>query len=930
MLPRSAALLALLSVVARGQTVSFEGPGYTNHGEWSARAEITPDWWAPGQTVTIRGSLSLSQAHVNSLVAAKSSLTGIVILATAERAFDAEGHMRLANGEKMSTVLTPTGLPIEGGVQGAVTKRYGYGFNTPFDQLVSVPLSTLQVTDGLLQVPFEFRQMLPQNLPPGIYRVRLDYGVTTGKTLYSLNGDTFARRPFFTGRAPESHQYSPVIRANGNHVSGRWVDGIDITPRVPWVLLGSYNSNGYRGVVAEEDRTWFALSSRNLIQDDVILPLFDASGRPISYNLEPQVTSDTIEARSNIPWDPAKGELSVQVTAPDGKAADLGTHPFVALSGQWPSTKKSAITAWKPSQYGQYTVRAKGFYCDLQGNRYEAGGTYRFWIAKRMTLATATFQGMAYPVGNRYGRDIGFSPALPADVEVSATLFVNSDQANRREIKYSGKASTAGLFGSAQGMKPLVFDAPGEYVAQVVARAYDDFGHLWVCSMKHAGIVYPADSPIVARGKKVTLPGNKIMDRGETQFEGYVDPDGTNHLAHINYPYNQGDVLLIASEGQGANKIEPVLIYEWKDKPLPYDNGLQGIGNTNLKLITSNGYSPHLFPEYITEWGYYYGAAPRPGFMSRFIVGEHGVRAPYWPTSPNSFGGQINASSNGDMPGDIYRLIGGVVLRQKDAPPAYAGYLASAFILPGGSKNNRVVAPGSEDVPGPYHTWSRVFLVGPRPGLTYETGTSYAPALQIDPVLPVKIKFTLRYPDGKEVVWEGEGDSSGSFAGATRVTLDQPGLYRYQLEGDWNGHRAVMPGLPAGGGELYVIEKDRPANATSLKLNLLEESTIDPVTGTRISGSSTSNEVYYAIVIPGAVLDQGYLPVKNGVFEYQLNPKAFEQKTQTYDTQYRVNGQPQIGDVMHITFFSKEQGPEGVWHSFRRVIVRGTKMYCVK
>ena len=34
-----------------------------------------------------------------------------------------------------------------------------------------------------------------------------------------------------------------------------------------------------------------------------------------------------------------------------------------------------------------------------------------------MTMATATFQGMAYPVGNRYGRDIGFAPAVPADVE---------------------------------------------------------------------------------------------------------------------------------------------------------------------------------------------------------------------------------------------------------------------------------------------------------------------------------------------------------------------------------------------------------------------------------------------------------------------------------------------------------------------------------
>ena len=48
-----------------------------------------------------------------------------------------------------------------------------------------------------------------------------------------------------------------------------------------------------------------------------------------------------------------------------------------------------------------------------------------------MTLATATFQGMPYPVGSSYGRDIQFNPAVPADVQVTATLFVDSDPGQR-------------------------------------------------------------------------------------------------------------------------------------------------------------------------------------------------------------------------------------------------------------------------------------------------------------------------------------------------------------------------------------------------------------------------------------------------------------------------------------------------------------------
>ena len=56
-----------------------------------------------------------------------------------------------------------------------------------------------------------------------------------------------------------------------------------------------------------------------------------------------------------------------------------------------------------------------------------------------------------------------------------------------------------------------------------------------------------------------------------------------------------------------------------------WDTKLNGVGTTNLRIKTSNGYSPHLYPEYITDIEYYYGAAPRPGFMGRFIVGESNV-----------------------------------------------------------------------------------------------------------------------------------------------------------------------------------------------------------------------------------------------------------------------------------------------------------------
>ncbi len=902
----------------------FESTGYTEYGDWSSNVTISPAYWEPGQSLDVNASLKVSTGHMAGLGSLGLSPEGLCLLVTAERTFDSDGLMRLADDEKMSTLLTPTGLAIEGGVQGPVTKRFGYNFQTPVDVFVSRYFREMEKTPGYRVAEFSVQARLPDDLPPGIYRLRLDYGVLSMKKYYSLNGESLAVRPFFKGRPTESHVYSPPIRASGRHVSGHWVDAARIQPRIPWLLLNNYNSNGYRGVVADEDSRYYAMSNRNIIPDAVILPLVDVNNNRLSYSLEPQFPADLIETRNNIPWDYTGGELSVQITGPDGKTTDLGTSPFVGKAGQFPTTRKPAITAWRPADYGYYTIRVTGWVADVWGNHYQGGGTYHFWIAKRLTLATATFQGVSYPVGSRYGRDLGFAPPVPADVQVDVQLYPNSDPASVRSITYSGKATRGGVFGAAQGAQSFVLDTPGEYSARILAQYTDPDGALWVESMRHAGVVYAEDSPIVARGKKLSV-GGKLVDRGETRTEGYIDSDNVSHLQHINYPFQSGDVLMIASEYHGANKIEPVLTYETKSQPVPYDPRLQTIGATNLRLETSNGYSPHLFPEYITDWAYYYAGAPRPGFMSRFLVGENGTRAPYWPTSLTNSGGQIGASNNGDMPGDIYRLVGGVVLRKKGAVPAYAGYISSCNIIPGGTNNNRIIAPGAEDIPGPTGEKARFFLVGTRIGMVYTVGSVFTPVAQIDPILPVTVTFTLHYPDGREVSTSGPGDSFGSFAGKDRWTLDIPGVYRFRMEGKWQGLTGYMPGLPPTGGEFYVVEKDPPAGAVGLKLNVPSQFTFNAAKGFTVSGSSTAETVYYGAVIPGAAVAQGTVPVVNGKFQFTFDPAAINRVAPAYDIINMTTGRPEIGRVVHLTFFAMEKTLGGQnYYSFARLIIRGT------
>ena len=923
-------LLALILAPAGG-SVTFSSPGHTDYGTWSADATFTPAVWKPGDSLAVSTTITLTEAHLSALGALGLKLDGVCLLVTAERTFDSEGWIRLGSDERMSTLLTPTGLGIEGGIQGAITDRFGgYTFHTPVDQFTikTLPVAT---SAGQRKITLDMQQVLPAGIPPGIYRLRLDYGVTVGKRFYSLNGETFARRPFFKGNPTESQMYGPPVRVSGTHVSGRYVDASQVQPRLPWTLLAAYNSNGYQGVVADEDQGHFALSNRFIIPDDVILPLYDVTGKiKQAYSVEPQFPTDTIELRCNIPWDYNQGELAVQITNPDSSVTDLGNSRWAGAKGQWPTTKAAAFTAWKPPAYGYYTVKMSGYMQDIWGNRYPGGGTYHFWIAERMTLATGTFQGMAYPVGNHYGRDMTFNPPLPADVTVTATLFPNSDPAAAIKISYGGRATAAGIFGATQGLMPLNFTLPGEYCAKVLAKYVDSHGTLWVSTMRHAGVVYDPAGNLMARGKKVDIGGGKLVDRGDTKTEGYTDASGVAHLQHINFPFNSGDVLLIATEGQGDNKIEPVLSYDYKDRPLAYDSGMQGIGLTNVVIQTSNGLSPHMFPEYITTWQYYYGAAPRPGFMGRFLVGDSGTRAPYWKTSDNASGGQINAAPNGDATGDFYRLIGGVVLRPHGQTPQYAGYLSNAFMLPGGTGNNRVIAAGSEDLHGPYNLTGRLFLVGTRPGMTYETGTLFGPAVQVDPVLPASLTFELEFPDGRRIVTSGIADTAGSWIGA-KWTLDTPGIYKFHLSGEWNGNAAVMPGLPPEGGFLYVIESNRPAGAPGLRFDLPAESTFDPKLGTTITWHSSGSTVAFASLIPGAVLDQGTLAVTDGTFRLTWNPHEMNRRSQTYDIVDRATGRAALYDVVHLTFFSEETAPDGTrYHAFQRVLLRGNKIICTK
>ena len=126
----------------------------------------------------------------------------------------------------------------------------------------------------------------------------------------------------------------------------------------------------------------------------------------------------------------------------------------------------------------------------------------------------------------------------------------------------------------------------------------------------------------------------------------------------------------------------------------------------------------------------------------------------------------------------------------------------------------------------------------------------------------------------------------------------------------------MVPGLPGNGGEFYVIDKGTPA----LPLDLPASSKFDAAKGFVVCGSSAAKSVHYAMVMPGAVLGQGVIPVVNGRFSFTFDPVAVNATTPSYQLINRDNGKAELANVVHLTFFAEESGGS---HAFARLIVRG-------
>jgi len=858
--------------------------GAFDPGQWWVSGTMDSLQWNPGESISLRGNLVINSKNIDGATDLSTlTVDGFLSL---EKLFDDQGKQQQRNQQFMSSIMTPTGFPLErfGG-------ELGVGNSWEVDPLQLVG-------EHRLESNWSHDILLPPDTPPGIYRPVLHLniqGIPTGiKHL-----DAFP--------APEGGNYAgtaalPLVRV-----------GSPMPPHLFFVLGLNDFSNGSRGTIALEDRGKFQVASHVITNTDAfIVPMKDErTGMLMQYRLEPFVpmisnSTGRLPDSPQIPFKFPSGSLTVKVIKPDGTTDELGSAHFLQsmsrsplTSGGIPISRSSAhvtdfyqLTTLDPrfehsfTQYGRHLVVMTGSIEDIWGNVYEGGGTYELFVAKTLDLETGVMAGTPFQVGNVFSPAVIVQPAVPAAVEIKFKLLINSDPNNAVARVINGRANRYGYF-NPQLSEPILLSGPGEYRVDITASYVDGEGVLWMGAVTWGNVVETPNSPLITHGRR----GFDGVDRIQQQW--FFVREARAGGDHVMFPFNRGDIMWM-EEFDPAADIPKISIQDTegsfaqrvRNRPVgnleaPDLEERIAAGEIPLFSTVSDGRAPAIYPNAVDQWGYFYAFAERPGVHIREFVSEDSSSNGYWRFDEN-YHFQLGNGINGDLPNDFKFHFGGAVYRDLTDSFFYYGAYGSLFVLvaSGDPEGGRVFPPfqGAAGGPsgGPIMTLKGkpidIFFhpTGTRPGSILETGDIVSFAGQIGPTLPSKVQITVTSPNGDVREISGQANKVGYFyKPSTDFIVDQAGPYRVKVIVWHDGETSagvVVPPFPTGDvlgsdeGEFsfYVVD---PA-AADLLLNLPPVSFVRPAEGpVNISISPPSGlsdvQLRFSTVMPGFILEEG-------------------------------------------------------------------------
>lgn len=867
---------------------------------------------------------------------------------------DAAGRPISAENYFMSSLLTPTGFPIQG-----TTRPHVY-------LETAATLANLRRSgDHAVEGDFDLTVRLPANLPAGVYRPLIGLYFTGVPT----NTAWLAANVTYHTVHPQEAALPPIVV------------GQPAAPRLHWRLLMDDFVQGTRGVAAQEDQGSFELASQIVSQGAALTlpPVDERTGAPIQYRLEPflpviSYTDRRMPSPPLIPFELPGGQLHVTVQKPDGSLQDLGSEPFAQSFNRTKTTRlgldlnngtvqledvyslKAASNRFRVTfdQWGRHLITMTGTVKDVWGNTYSGGGTYEVWVANPLDIDPGVLPGTPLAAGESFNPSLQLSPGVPAEVTWKITHYPNSDPAQKITYTVTGQANAYGYFSPAGS--PPVLAQPGEYRVDLTARYTDPQGKVWMGALTWGGVVMtpPAQADLVAHGRRGIDTLQSIPNHWFVSGRDLTIPPGV--VSHSLNPYYNGDILwsrmsdtpyggdalVLGASVQDRVGSLKAAIQARAERLSP---GLSLPGSLNerfsreeipLFISTTSGHSPVIMPQDVDQIAYSYRYSQRPGLRVREVVSEDGQSGGYWRLD-TLYDDQLSVGIQGDLPNDFKFQYVGVVYR--DLLTGHSEYLGQGsgwvFIPDSDPLGSRVMPPfagpgngGWTTEGGPILTLKgkdiHIFILptGVQAGTVLAVGQRFSFAGHVMPTLDSQVSWTATAPSGVKRTGGGKANSIGYFYDpADDFTVNEPGLWSLDVQvlhnGLCSGGQTVAPypsgdmlGSANGRVWFYVV----PAQSEPLPilspasgfLTFRDQVTPIPIQVSLPAGWSAAN-LDWTIRMPGFILAHGQAAVSGGLYTLTFDPAALQQDFPNLDLTGRDDWIPGLSDTFTITLLLRGQ-----------------------
>jgi len=912
---------------------------------WVAQLKMDKAAYAPGEPITIEGTYAL----LGTIAASQTPELEVDLLMIGINRSD--GRTTLDHNTYCSTVMTPTGLPIERGTSIGSSYFTGEGIMVP-----------LQQTGNQLQATFRFTTA-PIVLPDGYYRPQVML-VARGVNLTPAGGTPgVTTRIDSAPRRKDNYPYGllPVVRI-----------GSPAPPRLVWTLFANTLSQGVRGVTAVEDRGSFAVANRIVTSSErFIIPRVDARTRaPIIYDLEPFALTiavgDSGEA-INWPTLPIRfpsGSLTAAIKRPSGATSVIGPAAFRQSRVYWTLPRPlhrpfDANHLADPYQLttlderfhvaftedGTHEITLTGSVEDVWGHVYAARGTFIVDVGRTLEIDTALLPGTSLEEGDTINTDVQLLPGIEGDVEIR---FRFAPRSRRDALVERTLRAKTGINGYA-AFEPISVTQPGEYRMDVFASGRDERGDLWTGTRTWGGVVGQRSPPIQLHGLRGVddQPSGKQAWFSRQQIGLSQDTGG-----HVNLAFHSGDVMWLADNGDAAtlhmgidDRLELVPRDLLQRDCGPIDDKIV-IGEAPFKSSGPDRVDPHIASSADNEiWAYAYRFVERPRVRVREVIAEECVQDLYW-RFDDRYGKQSGTGTNGDLPNDFKFQFGGIAMYGRVlAQPVHAIY-GSLFVViaAGDSQGTRVFPPfqGNGGLPsgGPLLRLKGreidMFFhpTAIRPGTILDLGTTASFAGQVGPTLPSRVEFIVTSPSGVTRTITGRANTVGYFhQPQSNFIVDEPGAWRVRNR-VWHdgvistGAQVVEP-FPTGGilgsenGEysFYVVESSQPRLRLAPIPSFVEPA-LRPVAFAVIPPEGlTDLELLHTTTMPGFILDQD--PVSGLTYTYDAKKLAADFPNLDLQDADGLTGV----DTITISFLLSGKNAAGIRKYFaRQVVLQGEEV----